>query len=167
MPIAQSLLPEYDHEMGTTRTLLEIVPEAHWSFKPHPKSMSLGELASHISVLLSVWGVTTLKESGFDVNPAAGANRPEINSVADLLALFDNAVENVRAALVETSDEAMREIWTLSRDGQTIFSLPRVAVFRSFIMNHVIHHRGQLSVYLRLQDVPLPSIYGPSADTPV
>ena len=167
MPIAESLLPEFDHEMGTTRTLLEIVPEAQWSFKPHPKSMSLGDLASHIPVILSVWAIRTLKETGFDVNPAAGANRPEINSAADLLALFDQAVEDVRAALVETSDEAMRETWTLSRDGQTIFSFPRVAVFRSFILNHILHHRGQLSVYLRLQDVPLPSIYGPTADTPV
>ncbi|HKV07855.1 MAG TPA: DinB family protein [Thermoanaerobaculia bacterium] len=167
MPIAQSLLPEFDHEMGTTRTLLEIVPEAHWSYKPHPKSMSLGQLASHIPVIVSVWGMRTLRDSGFDVNPATAAQRPEIHSVADLLAVFDEAVQSMRAALAETSDEAMRETWTLSRDGQTIFSLPRVAVLRSFIMNHIIHHRGQLSVYLRLQDVPLPSIYGPSADTPV
>jgi uncharacterized damage-inducible protein DinB len=108
-----------------------------------------------------------LRESGFDVNPATAAQRPEIHSVADLLAVFDEAVQTMRAALAETSDEAMRETWTLSRNGQTIFSLPRVAVLRSFIMNHIIHHRGQLSVYLRLQDVPLPSIYGPSADTPV
>jgi uncharacterized damage-inducible protein DinB len=153
--------------MGTTRTLLEIIPEAHWSFKPHPKSMSLGELAAHIPVIVSVWGIRTLREDGFDMNPAGGASRPEIHSVADLLALYDEAVQNVRAALAETSDEAMRETWTLSRNGQTIFSFPRVAVFRSFILNHIIHHRGQLSVYLRLQDVPLPSIYGPSADTPV
>lgn len=167
MPIAQSLLPEFDHEMGTTRTLLEIVPEAHWSFKPHPKSMSLGQLASHIPMLLSIWGVTTLKESGFDMSPEGGAERPKIESVASLLAIYDQAVQDVRAALAATSDEAMRETWTLSRGDQTIFSLPRVAVFRSFILNHIIHHRGQLSVYLRLQDVPLPSIYGPSADTPV
>lgn len=167
MPIAESLLPEFDHETGTTRTLLEIVPEAQWSFKPHPKSMSLGDLALHLARILSLWGVTTLKESGFDVNPAAGDPQPEIKSVADLLAVYDQAVQDVRAALAATSDEAMRETWTLSQGGQTIFSLPRVAVFRSFIMNHIIHHRGQLSVYLRLQDVPLPSIYGPSADTPV
>lgn len=167
MPIAESLLPEFDHETGTTRTLLEIVPEAQWSFKPHPKSMSLGELASHIPGILSVWAMRTLTEAGFDVNPEGGVQRPKIDSAASLLAAYDQAVQDVRAALAATSDEAMREVWTLSRGGQTIFSLPRVAVFRSFILNHIIHHRGQLSVYLRLQDVPLPSIYGPSADTPV
>ena len=167
MPIAQSLLPEYDHEMGTTRTLLEIVPEAHWSFKPHAKSMSLGDLASHIPRVLSIWGITTLKETGFEMNPAGGVERPKIDSVASLLALYDEAVQSVRAALAATSDEEMMVPWTLTRDGQALFSFPRVAVFRSFILNHIIHHRGQLSVYLRLQDVPLPSIYGPSADTPV
>lgn len=167
MPIAESLLPEFDHEMGTTRTLLEIVPEAHASWKPHPKSMSLGDLAFHIAFVLSKWGTTTITETGFEMNPPGGVERPYFESVEATLALFDESVQNLRAALKSASDEDLMTIWTLTRNGETIFSLPRIAVLRSFILNHIIHHRGQLSVYLRLQDVPLPSIYGPSADTPV
>lgn len=168
MTIAQSLLPEFDHEMATTRSLLERVPAANAEWKPHSKSMSLGQLAVHIATL-PIWSGTVLTETEFDVNPADGPNftPPQFESTEGLLGLFDESVGKARAALADTSDADIMAKWALKNRGHQIFSLPRVAVLRSFIMNHMIHHRGQLSVYLRLNDVPLPSIYGPTADTPM
>lgn len=161
MSIVEALLPEYDHEMATTRKLLERVPEEKLDWKPHQKSFSLGGLATHVANLAS-WGEVALNQSELDL--AVTAPQPPVASRAELLAAFDKNVATTRAALAGRSDAELMAPWSLKRDGHTIFSMPKVAVWRSFVMNHLIHHRGQLSVYLRENNVPLPSIYGPSAD---
>jgi uncharacterized damage-inducible protein DinB len=166
MSIAESMLPEFDHETATTRTLLERVPDAKAAWKPHVKSMSLGELAMHVSTIPG-WAPVTLKETGFDTNPPGGDEYipKRFESTLKMLDAYDQGVKASRALLAATTDGEMMVPWALKNGGRIVFSMPRVAVFRSLIMNHVIHHRGQLSVYLRLCDVPLPSIYGPTADT--
>ena len=164
MALKDSLLPEYDHEMGTTRRLLERVPEADFAWKPHEKSFALGHLAGHISNIPH-WVDIMLDGSSFDVAAAGGDARPTPPaSVADLLATFDANVKRARAKLDEQPDPALFAPWSLLSNGQVVFTMPKIAVLRSFVMNHLIHHRGQLSVYLRLRNVPLPSIYGPTAD---
>jgi uncharacterized damage-inducible protein DinB len=166
MSIAESLLPEFDHEAATTRALLERVPEGKAAWKPHPKSMSLGELAMHVASITS-WTPITLTHTEFDTNPPGGQRytSPAFESTHKMLAAYDEGVKAARAMLAAATDGEMMAPWALKSGGKTIFSMPRAGVFRSFVMNHVIHHRGQLSVYLRLCDVPLPSIYGPTADT--
>jgi uncharacterized damage-inducible protein DinB len=161
MAIRDALLSDYDHEMGTTRKLLERLPEEKLSWKPHEKSMSLGGLATHLSHIPS-WGGTILNQPFFDL-ATAPPNQPEMTSRAAILAAFDDTRATVRGWM-DKSDAEYNAPWTLKRDGQQIFSVPRVAAFRSFVLHHLIHHRGQLSVYLRLNDVAVPPIYGPSAD---
>jgi uncharacterized damage-inducible protein DinB len=161
MAIIDSLLPEYDHEMGTTRRLLDRVPEAELGWKPHEKSMALGELAGHIANIPH-WCNAILGNSVYDVS---AVERPEAPaSVAALLSNFDARVSAARLALAPASDPEMLAAWTLKQGDHEVFTLPRVTAVRSFVMNHLIHHRGQLSVYLRLKNVPLPWIYGPTAD---
>jgi uncharacterized damage-inducible protein DinB len=166
MSIVQAMLPEFDHEMATTRRVLAVVPEADAAWRPHPKSSSLGDLATHIT-LLPLWGKLVLEQPELDLGLPANASRATMafTTRAELLDRFDRHVQETRAALASATEESMRERWTLSNQGNTVFSLPRVAALRGFILSHLIHHRGQLSVYLRLRDVPLPSIYGPTADT--
>jgi uncharacterized damage-inducible protein DinB len=166
MSIVQTLLPQLDHEMATTRRVLEVVPGAEAGWRPHPKSYSLGDLATHIATL-ALWGRLVLQQPELDLGLPANASivRVPFTTLAELLDRFDRDVGEARSALESTSDAAMREPWSLKNRGATVFSLPRVAVMRSFILSHMIHHRGQLSVYLRLRDVPLPSVYGPTADT--
>jgi uncharacterized damage-inducible protein DinB len=161
MAIKDALLADYDHEMGTTRRLLERVPDETLSWTPHPKSMSMGTLAAHLSGIPR-WAGTILNEPFFDLVGAQPTTTAS-TSRADLLAAFDATVRQVRTWM-DKSDEEYLSLWTLKRGGHEMFSLPRVAAFRSFVLHHVIHHRGQLSVYLRLNDIPVPSIYGPSAD---
>jgi uncharacterized damage-inducible protein DinB len=161
VPIVDALLPEFDHEMTTTRKLLERVPDDKFEWQPHPKSMSLGRLSTHLATL-PWWGEVTLNQTEIDV--AGSAQAAQAASRKELLETFDKNVAKARAILVSKSDAEMMVPWSLKRGGQTIFSMPRVAVWRSFVVNHIIHHRGQLSVFLRLNDVPVPSIYGPSAD---
>jgi len=165
LSIAATLLPEFDQEMAVTRRLLVLVPEADAGWKPHPKSFALGDLAAHIVNLLA-WADLTFMHTEFDVNPPGGepVQAPRFKGTADLLERFDAGVVRVRALLAGQPDEAFAIHWTLLNGGQTVLSMPRLACWRGFIMNHIIHHRGQLSVYLRLRDVPLPSIYGPTAD---
>lgn len=164
MAIRDALLPEYDHEMGTTRRLLERTPEAEFAWKPHEKSMSLGQLAGHIANIPH-WCHAILEHSSFDMSAAGQDTQPKSpESVAALLAEFDKKVAEARAGLAAAADAEMLAPWTFKQRGQEIFTMPRVAALRSFIMNHLIHHRGQFSVYLRLKNVPLPSIYGPTAD---
>jgi uncharacterized damage-inducible protein DinB len=164
MSIAESLLPEYDHELATTRRVLERVPEAEFGWKPHAKSMTLGELAGHMANL-PFWLSATMSAPFYDLS----AGGPEIRrdpppSREALLKEFDEKVRNARKSLAGATDGEMLAPWALKRGDQEIFSIPRVAAVRSFVMNHLIHHRGQLTVYLRLKDVPLPPIYGPTAD---
>ena len=165
MRISDVLLPEFDNEMASTRKVLERVPEGKPDFKPHPKSMPLARLAGHVAEL-PLWGVTTLTQEEFDFQPAgAPPFQPTVmTSRAELLKVFDDGVAKTRAALAAAPDDAWRRPWTLLAGGKTIFSMPKLAVWRGFVMNHIVHHRAQLGVYLRLNDVPVPSIYGPSAD---
>jgi uncharacterized damage-inducible protein DinB len=166
MAIAESILPEFDHETATTRTLLERVPADKAEWKPHAKSMSLGHLAMHIANLPH-WASITLERTEFDTNPPDGprVTTPAYESAEKLLQAYDANVSAARALLVRTTDAEFMVQWALKNGGKSLFSMPRIAVFRSFVMNHAVHHRGQLSVYLRLLDVPIPNIYGPTADT--
>jgi len=166
MPIAQTLLPEFDHEMANTRKMLEVVPAADAEWRPHPRSYTLGQLAAHIATL-PLWGRLTLERPELDLGSPANASiaRVRFTTVPELLEQFDRNVREARAALAATSDAAMGAPWTLRNGATTVFSMPRAAVMRGFVLSHLIHHRGQLSVYLRLRDVPLPALYGPSADT--
>jgi uncharacterized damage-inducible protein DinB len=168
MAIAESILPEFDHETATTRTLLERVPADKAEWKPHAKSMSLGQLAMHIANLPQ-WAFITLERKEFDTNPPEGTRvtSPSFESPAHLLHTYDANVSAARALLVRTTDGEFLVQWTLKNSGKALFSMPRVAVLRSFVLNHAVHHRGQLSVYLRLLDVPIPNIYGPTADTQI
>lgn len=165
MPVAQSLLPEFDQEMAATRTLLERVPEDRAAWKPHPRSTALGDLAAHITNLPSM-ARQTIKTEEVDMNPPGGPafTPPRFTTTADLLATFDEHIRQAREAIAGVADDDLGVSWSLKNAGETIFTAPRIAVLRSFMLNHLIHHRGQLSVYLRLNDVPLPPIYGPTAD---
>lgn len=159
--LSQALLPEFDQEMKTTRRLLERLPENKATWKPHEKSMELCQLATHLATLPH-WAEAIAGQDSFDVSTAPP--NPRLTSRAEILAAFDASTAAAHKAIAGTSDAEMMKTWTFRAGDKTIFSMPRVAVFRAFILNHVIHHRGQFSVYLRLNDVPVPSIYGPSAD---
>ena len=167
MPIAEMLLPEFDHEMASTRRMLEIVPADAAEWRPHPKSTKLGDLAAHIA-RIPMWGGYTLQHPELDLGLPENAKlaQASFTSTPELVERFDRNVSETRAALARTSDPDMGKTFTLKSAGNVIFSMPRVAVLRGFVLSHLIHHRGQLSVYLRLRDVPLPSIYGPTADAP-
>ena len=160
MALVDTLLPEFDHEMTTTRKLLERVPEDRFDWRPHAKSMTLGQLAQHVATS-PMWGSETMNQDEFDVG-AAPASVP--GTRAEVLATFDRHAADTRRALTGRTDGELMVPWTLKSHGHTIFSMPRAVVWRSFVMSHLVHHRGQLSVYLRMHDVPLPSMYGPSAD---
>jgi uncharacterized damage-inducible protein DinB len=165
MAIKDTILPELNHEMATTRKLLERVPEDRKDWQPHPKSMSLGKLSQHLATLPG-WVMATMKQTELHMNPPEGPpfTPPVFESKAAALATFDQLVREGREAIAAAEDADFMVPWTFKNAGHTVFTLPRVAVLRSFVINHIIHHRGQLSVYLRLNDVPVPSIYGPSAD---
>ena len=165
MPIARTILSEFNHEMANTRKVLERVPEEQAAWRPHPKSYSLGDLAMHIANL-PAWAVSTVKQDELDFDPPGGRRdaRPAFNTRKALLELFDANVNAAVSAIADASDEDMKKSWTLKNKGMAVFSLPRVQVLRSFVMNHMIHHRGQMTVYLRLKNVPLPAIYGNTAD---
>ena len=159
MSIGESLLPEFDQEMATTRRVLERVPGAQAEWKPHPKSFSLGHLAQLVSRMPG-WIANTLKETRLDLLRAGGYS---IEKTETLLAGFDQNVRDARAALQAAQDADFEVPWSLTRGDQVLFTSPRAAVVRSHI-SHLSHHRGQLTVYLRLLDVPVPPIYGPTAD---
>lgn len=160
--LAQVSLGDLAHELATTRRVLERVPDEHWDWKPHAKSMTLGQLAGHVANLLN-WGIHTMSETGVDfAAPPAVPPRPADR--AGLLAAFDAGAERVRAGVEGADDEALGAPYTMRRGEQVITSMPRAAMLRGWILSHIIHHRGQLTVYLRLLDVPVPSVYGPSAD---
>ena len=161
MSISDSLLPELDQEMSNTRRALERVPMDKPDWQPHPKSMTLGRLAVHLAELPG-WVVTTVNTDELDLS--SGYNPAKVATTEELLALFDKNVSAAREALAGAGDEVWHKPWTLRMGDHKIFTLPKVAVHRTFTMNHIVHHRGQLTVYLRLNDVPVPSIYGPSAD---
>ena len=165
MPIAQSLLPELDQEMAGTRKTLERIPEDKFDWSPHPKSFTMIGLATHIANMVG-WGKDVIEEDSFDVAPpGAEPYREEpAESVAALLAIFDRNYAKFREALAGASDEALMKDWSLLAGGQVIFTKPRAVCLRGDVLNHLVHHRAQLGVYLRLNDAPVPALYGPSAD---
>jgi uncharacterized damage-inducible protein DinB len=160
MTIAEALLPEFDAEMATTRRLLERVPADKLDWKPHPKSRSLGEIATHVTELPR-WG---LRFEALQWR-VGGEKAPPMRSAAEYLARFDENVASARAGIARKSDAEMQEEFTvLKPNGEVFFHHKRKSLLRRILLNHLIHHRGQLTVYLRLNDVPLPPIYGPTAD---
>jgi len=165
MSFSEMILPEFDQEMANTRKTLERVPQDKFAWKPHVKSTSLGGLATHLGNIPS-WVKNTFEQDELDIAPpgAPPFRLEEVKSPQRTARSFDKNVANARAALEGASDEKWLGPWSLLNGGYKIFTMPRAAVMRSFVMNHLIHHRAQLGVYLRLLDVPVPSIYGPSAD---
>ncbi len=160
--IASALIAEMEQEAAVARTCLERVPAEKFDWKPHEKSMTFGKLATHIAEMFN-WTAVTLQQpeldfAKFDYKPL------EPSTTDELVEYLDKNVAEAIDVLRNTPDEIFMENWTM-RNGETVyFTLPKVAVMRSFVMNHIVHHRGQLSVYLRLNDIAVPSIYGPSAD---
>ena len=164
MGLADSMLPEFDHEMANTRKTLERIPEDRLDWKPHEKSTTMRGLATHLSNLLS-WATHVIEEDEFDAAPGGQPLRAKpVESVREALETFDRNVAAARAAIHGAGDEHLMKPWTLLAGGRTIFTQPRAGVLRGMILNHTIHHRAQLAVYLRLNDVPVPALYGPSAD---
>jgi uncharacterized damage-inducible protein DinB len=160
--LAGAFLAELDNEAKVTRSVLERVPAEKFDWQPHEKSMTMGRLAVHVAEMFG-WTKETLKSDVLDFS-TMDMTPFEPRTTDELLTFFDDQIANAKAILAETSDETFMTDWTM-RNGETVyFTMPKVAVMRTFVMNHIIHHRGQLSVYLRLNDIPVPSIYGPSAD---
>lgn len=162
MPFNQVLLPEFEMEMEKTRRVLERAPLEKSDWAPHAKSMKLGRLAQHVAEIPG-WLTATLQQDELVMD---GYQQPPMPKTrAELLEMFDKNVAAGRAALAAaTDDAAFRKTWSLKAGGKTLFSGPRGGVVRGFVFNHLVHHRAQLGVYLRLNDIPVPSIYGPSAD---
>ena len=165
MAIRDGLLSEFDHEMVSTRQTLERVPEGKGDWAPHPKSMKMGRLAGHLAEL-SGWSAAIIGQDSLDFRPpGAPPQAPMVmTSRGQILEVFHQKVAETRKRLAGASDETLMKNWTLLSGGQPIMTLPRIAFLRGFVMNHIIHHRAQLGVYLRLNDVAVPSVYGPSAD---
>jgi uncharacterized damage-inducible protein DinB len=159
------LLPEYDQEMAKTRTMLQRVPDNKWAWKPHVKSSSMGQLANHL-MNIPGWLPVTLETDSLDFAPVGGTayQSPSAASNKELLEMFDQAVVAGRAALAAADNDNFSKPWTLLQGGHVIFTMPKSACVRSMVLNHLVHHRAQLGVYLRLNDIPVPATYGPSAD---
>ena len=164
MKLYEMIAAELQQETATTRKLLERVPQDSFAWKPHEKSMTLGQLAAHVANLHDKWLSATVAQDGFDL---AESKPLKAESVTEILESFDKSVSGAVELLRAQSDQGLFTTWRLKRGGQVLFELPRWAVLRAMVFNHIIHHRGQLSVYLRLLNVPLPSIYGPTADEPL
>ena len=165
MSIGQSLLPEFDHEMANTRKALERIPGDKLEWKIHDKSNTMGWVGMHLSDIPG-WAAVTLAQDSLDIAPPGAepirTSRPE--SVQAILANFDKNVVAGRAAIAAAKDEEFFKPWTLLSGGAAVFTMPRIAVLRSFVLNHNIHHRAHLCVYLRVNNVAVPALYGPSAD---
>jgi uncharacterized damage-inducible protein DinB len=165
MSLSEMLLPEFDQETAGLRRTLERIPEDRFMWKPHEKSWTLGGLATHLANLPS-WTAMTLTQSELDLEPE-GQPAPRVTPLTtrdEVLSVFDKNVAEARAALAGADDATFGEPWTLLQAGKKIFTMPKGAVLRSFVFNHLVHHRAQLGVYLRLNDIPVPALYGPSAD---
>lgn len=165
MSMSAGLLPEFDQEMEKTRKTLERVPMDHFDWKPHEKSFGMGELANHLARLPG-WGTETMQTESLDLAPEGQAveEPPVARTTGDLLSAFDGSVAAFREAVESATDEAFLAPWKLFQAGTELLTLPRIAVIRNLILNHMVHHRGQLTVYLRMNGVPVPALYGPSAD---
>lgn len=165
MDIGQAFLPEFDHEMAGVRRTLERVPEEKFEWRPHPKSGTMGWLASHLATLPRL-AVRTIEKDSHEIAPGGQppSGPPKLKTRQEVLETFEKNRGAARAAIAGASDEHLMKTWSLLFNGKTVFALPRADVLRRQLMNHMIHHRAQLGVYLRLNEVPVPSLYGPSAD---
>jgi uncharacterized damage-inducible protein DinB len=164
MTYAETILPEFDQEMANTRKVLERIPDDRLNWQPHPKSHTIGWNANHVADLVN-WIVEALTKPSLDIAPVGGEpyKFPNLTSREEIIALFDRNVATARKAITEVNDEDIGSMWTLSRGGTPFFTMPRSAVTRGAI-SHLIHHRAHLCVYLRLNDIPVPGMYGPSGD---
>ncbi|HEX8774741.1 MAG TPA: DinB family protein [Pyrinomonadaceae bacterium] len=162
MNISEPIIAELKHEGATTRRLLERVPQDALLWQPHEKSMTLGRLAAHIAGLPRLL-VAALTLNEYDTNDLR-AQSPAADSVSSILEAFDKNIAEALESLKTLSEERLLEPWRYRNGEQLLFEMPRLAVIRFVVLNHIVHHRGQLSVYLRLRDVPLPPVYGPTAD---
>jgi uncharacterized damage-inducible protein DinB len=164
MKMTEVLLQELEMEMANTRKTLERIPNK-FDWKPHEKSMSMGRLAIHLAEI-PAWTEMTVKQDEFDVAPAGAPpyESPKVGTPKEVLDLFDKNLASARSALKEMKDEDLMKSWSLKSGGKTIMTMPKAAVLRGFVLNHNVHHRAQMGVYLRLNNIPVPSIYGPSAD---
>ena len=165
MRYADNLLPEFDQEMASTRKVLERVPEDKLDWRPHPKSNTIGWNANQLAEMPG-WVEGTLRKKSWDIAPVGGEpyQSPALRTRQEILALFDRNVTSAREAITTVKDEELAEEWSLLRAGEPLITMPRATVIRSFVMNHLIHHRAILCVYLRLNDIPVPGMYGPSGD---
>ena len=161
MPLADAIIAELDREGKSTARILERVPREKLAWKPHAKSMSLGQLAWHIANL-PIAALRMLREGRVEVGQARPAAAPD--EAQDLVEVFQRNLETLKNALLETSDAALMERFSFTRDGEPVTSFPKLGMIRTVLMNHSYHHRGQLTVYLRLLDIPVPAMYGRSAD---
>ena len=166
MPLIDALLPEFDREMGLTRRVLERVPDGQFDFRPHPTSRSLGNLAEHLTEM-PLWATTAMTLSSLEATTQRPAGYKSPATRAEVLSLFDGCLKTARASLINKTDGEFAAPWTLKNNGKEVFTMPKAAVMRNFVLNHMIHHRAQLLVYFRMLGVPVPSIYGPSGDEQV
>lgn len=162
MTFSETYLPEFEHEMSNTRKLLDCVPDDKFTWKPHAKSMALGSLANHIADLVE-WGAFVVSQDKLELGPGT-QQPPSPTNKTGLIAALDKNIAASRKAIAGANDDHLAKTWTFVYGGNTIFAMPRAQVLRNVVLSHVIHHRGQLSVYLRLLDIPIPGMYGPSAD---
>ena len=165
MSYADSILPEFDQEMASTRRVLERVPNDKLEWKAHPKSNSIGWNANHLAEIPG-WVEGTLTGLSWDIAPECGEHyqSPQLASRDAILELFDQNLATARQAIVNVKDEDLGTMWSLLAGRKPLFTMPRSAVIRTFVLNHLIHHRAHLCVYLRLNDIPVPGMYGPSGD---
>jgi uncharacterized damage-inducible protein DinB len=166
MRLNDLLIAEFDEEVKKTRATLERVPAGKGEFKPHAKSMPMGRLAAHLAQLAG-FGATILTEPGLDFSKSPRMAPVVFESAGQLVGVFDEGAANVRRALGQVSDQAWFNPWPLSMGDQVVFKGTRFMAYRQLFVNHLVHHRAQLGVYFRLNDVPVPAAYGPSADEPV
>jgi uncharacterized damage-inducible protein DinB len=165
MSYAETILPEFDREMASTRKVLERIPDDKLDWRAHPKSNTIGWNANHLADLPG-WATSILTQPSFDFAPVGGKRweSPKLKSSREIVELFDRNVANVRKLIADVKDDDMHKMWSLLSGGKPIFSMPRAAVMRGFVISHIIHHRAILCVYLRLNDVPVPGMYGPSGE---
>lgn len=164
MAINEALLSELQTEAAATRKILSRVPAEKFDWKPHEKSMTMQSLAAHVANMFS-WVAPTLETDELDF--AKGFEEPSPANTEELLALFDENVALAAAGLQRTDDETFMKNWTLRNGEEIYFTMPKIQVLRGMVFNHIVHHRGQLSVYLRMNDIAVPGVYGPSADEPM
>ena len=165
MSISDSILPEFEHEMAGTRKVLERLTDDKLDWRVHEKSNTVGWVANHLAEIPG-WVEGTLTADTWDIKPADGEPyaSPKLATVAEIVALFDENVAAAKQRFAATPDEEYAKSWSLLSAGETLITMPKLGVIRTWVLNHTIHHRGHLCVYLRLNDIPVPSLYGPSAD---